>query len=160
MLSFKVTYAIQILDILRHHDDGLLISELRNRFILLPNGTLISDMVRQMEAMRLIGCASSNSRRYRILVPIDKLTLYDLVRVMDDPIVLGTPVGFDYWSPGYIEARPHIADIENWMEESVATMMKGITIEELMGVEGKNNTRLKKRRSRTVIPMVNRDERG
>ena len=139
MLSIKTTYAIQILDALRQSREGLSVQQLRERFLLLPVGTLISDTVRQLEAGRLI-CNVSPSprgRRFRVMAALDRLTLYDLARVVDSRLVLGTPVGFSYWAPGYTEHHPQITALDQQIEQSVMQILQSTSVEALLGAESK-----------------------
>ena len=133
MLSFKVTYAIQIFDLLHQSEEGISASDLRRHFPLLPVGTIISDVVRQMEAANLIGKPSSKNNRYRIKVALDNLTLYELVQAMDNEIlVLGYPVGFRYWSYGYLDDRPNIVATERKLEATLTDVMRKVTVGELL----------------------------
>ena len=137
MLSIKTTYAIQILDALRQSREGLSVQQLRERFVMLPAGTLISDTVRQMEAGRII-CNVSPSprgRRFRVMAALDQLTLYDLAKVVDSHLVLGTPVGFHYWQTGYLENYPRITKVDKHLEDKTAEMMRSVTIGTLLGLE-------------------------
>ena len=135
MLSFKTTYAIQILDALRQSREGLSVQQLRERFVLLPAGTLIPDTVRQLEAGRLI-CNVSPSprgRKFRLMAALDKVTLYDLARVVDSRLVLGTPVGFSYWASGYTEHHPQVTALEQQLEQSVTQILQSTSVEKLLG---------------------------
>ena len=139
MLSIKTTYAIQILDALRQSREGLSVQQLRERFVMLPAGTLISDTVRQMEAGRLI-CNVSPSprgRRFRVMAALDQLTLYDLAKVVDTRVVLGTPVGFSYWSPGYGERHPMIMETEQELEQTVVKLLQSTSVGSLLGTQPK-----------------------
>ena len=132
MLSFKVTYAIQIFDLLHQSEEGISVSDLRRHFPLLPSGTIISDVVRQMELANLIGKPSSKNR-YRIKVALDSLTLYELVQAMDNGLlVLGYPVGFRYWSYGYLDDRPNIVATERKLEATLEDVMRKVTVGELL----------------------------
>ena len=135
MLSFKVTYAIQILDLLRTSKNSISMSELRDRFSLLPSKTTISDIVHQLDAGRLI-CNTSLPgavNRYRIMVGLNEITLSDVSRiVVGSKLVFGTPVCFPYWYPGYSESYPRIAEVEQQLENMVTEFMKSITIEEIL----------------------------
>ena len=139
MLSYKVTYAIQILDALRQSREGLSMQQLRERFVMLPSNTLITDTVRQMEAGRII-CNVSPSprgRRFRVMAALDQLTLYDLAKVVDTRVVLGTPVGFSYWSPGYGERHPMIMETEQKLEQTVTELLRSTSVGALLGTETK-----------------------
>jgi len=140
MLSFKTTYAIQILDALRKNQEGLSVKQLRERFLLLPAGTLISETVRLLEAGRLICNVSPymGRRKYRLMVALDSLTLYDLACAVDSRLVLGTPVGFSYWTPGYAERHPQIAVLEQQLEQGVKQILQFISVKKLL--EGQDRT--------------------
>ena len=134
MLSIKTTYAIQILDALRQSREGLSVQQLRERFVMLPSNTLISDTVRQLEAGRLI-CNVSPSprgRRFRVMAALDRLTLYELAQVVDSHIVLGTPVGFSYWTPGYQDRYPQIKAAEQRLEQAVVELLRSISVGALL----------------------------
>ena len=133
MLSFRVTYALQILDLLQQSEEGIAISDLRGHFPLLPSGTIISDTVRQMELANMIGKPSTKNNRYRIKMVLNNLTLYDLVETMDkEVLVLGHPVGFRYWSHGYLDNRPNIVATERKLEATLADLMQKVTVGELL----------------------------
>ena len=132
MLSFKVTYAIQIFDLLQKHKEGMNISDIRDHFPLLPVCTIISNLVRQMELARFVCRLSSTDRRLRVNVSLNELTLHELVRSMDDEMVLGQPVGFRRWPFSYLEDRPRIVEIEQQLEEQVTSTLKSVTIGELL----------------------------
>ena len=136
MLSYKVTYAIQILDVLCHSREGLSVQQLRGRFVLLPVGTLISDTVRQLEAGRIICnvAPAPRGRKFRIMAALDRLTLYELAQVVDSHIVLGTPVGFSYWTPGYLEHYPKITEVEKKLEQAVVKRLQATTVGYLLGI--------------------------
>ena len=128
MLSFKVTYAIQILDLLHRNKEGILISDIHSSFPYLPSRTIVSDTVRLMEKGGVIRKISERNRRLRIAVPLSDLTLYDLSQVMDGGIGLGKSVGFNRWYFGYLETHPHIAETEQRLEDSIASEMRTITV--------------------------------
>jgi len=133
MLSFKVTYAIQIFDLLQQCEEGISVSDLRKHFPLLPTGTIISDTVHQMELANLIGKPSSRNNKYRIKVALNNLTLYELVQAMDNEIlVLSYPVGFRYWSYGYLDNRPNIVATERKLETALIDVMRKVTVGELL----------------------------
>ena len=131
MLSVKTTYALQILDILLHHENAMNISDLRNRFPFLPATTFISTLVNKMEVAQLIS-RPSGGRKYYIKKSLNELTLYDLVAIVDDAVVLGQPVGFRYWPFRYLDNHTNIASLENSLEVAVCDLMKSVTVEELL----------------------------
>ena len=131
MLSFKVTYSLQILDLLLKHKDGINVSDLRKSFPFLPVGTIISDLVQRMYTSSLLS-KSSRDNRYRLNVSLSDLTLYDLSQFMDGDLVFGNPVGFRHWSYGYLDSRPHISDIEQQLRDQVIDTMKSVTVAELL----------------------------
>ena len=132
MLSFKVTYAIQVFDLLQKHKEGVSISDIRDHFPLLPVCTIISGLVRQMELARFVCRSSSTDRRLRVNVSLNELTLYELARGMDDKMILGQPVGFRHWPFGYLDDRPRIMEIEQQLEDEATRTMKSITVGELL----------------------------
>ena len=132
MLSFKVTYALQILDLLQKHKDGINILDLRKSFPFLPVETIITDIVHRLNTVCLIAKPGSRDNRYRINVSLSDLTLYDLSQFMDGAPVLGNPVGFRYWSYGYLDSRPYISDIEQQLRDQIIDTMKSVTVAELL----------------------------
>ena len=132
MLSFKVTYALQLLTVVSQSDCGLSIMDLRNRFTLLPSGTIISAIVRRLESGGIIGRLTPRDNRYCLLVSLDDLTLYDLVCLLDGRLVLGSSVGFDYWSPGYLDDHPYIVDIDSHLEAHLSGLLQSVTVGHLL----------------------------
>ena len=131
MLSVKTTYALQILDILLRNENTMNISDIRNRFPFLPATTFISTLVNKMEVAQLIA-RPSGGRKYYIKKPLNELTLYDLVAIVDEAVVLGPPVGFRYWPFSYLDNHANIASLENSLEVAVCDLMKSVTVEELL----------------------------
>ena len=134
MLSFKVTYAIQILDMLRGSDIGRSIADIRDHFSFLPTRAFVAGLVRQMETGRLI-CNTSlpgTCSRYRIMVGFGEVTLYDLSHIVDGALVMGAPIGFRYWSPGYLNTYPHIKEVEQQLESRMREFMESVTIEDIL----------------------------
>ena len=131
MLSFKVTYAIQILDMIRQSSNGMSLSDLRERFMFLPNGLVISDITKQLLISRIIYNLSSQSSRLYIRVNLNEITLSDLSQIVDDKLVLGTPVGFSYWRDSYLDAHSRIKEVETYLESQTSKILKSVTIAEL-----------------------------
>ena len=138
MLSFKVTYAIQILDLLREHEEGLPVSDIRDHFPFLPVGTIISGLVRQMELARLIRRPSATDKRLRVNVSLNDLTLHELVQIMDSEVVLGQPVGFRHWPFGYLDTRPRVVEVEQGLENALFGVMKTVTIAGMLEKKGES----------------------
>ena len=144
MLSFKVTYALQVLDLLQHSPNGMTLGELKDQFLLLPSGTIISDTVKQLESGRLICNISPKGKRYRVMSSLNDISLYDLVHLMDGKILLGKQIGFDYWPANYLKTHPQIAEVERQLEESVAGITKMVTVGKLINTTSVFiNTRVK-----------------
>ena len=136
MLSYKVTYAIQILDLLRQNNEGMSLLDIQSRFIFLPSKSFISGIIKQLEVGRLI-CNASPHRgtRYYIMSNLNDVTLDDLVRIIHDELVLDTHVGFIYWQAGYLKDHPNIIKIEQQLEDKMTEIMKSVTIGKLLGHE-------------------------
>ena len=132
MLSYKTTHAIQILDLLQRSKDGLSVTDIRKRFLFLPAGTIISQIVRQLVIARFIGNIPASSSRYQVLANLDDITLETLTRAVDEKPVLGAPVGFHYWQPNYLKARPRIQKIEQELSDQLTRILKSITVGELL----------------------------
>ena len=94
MLSFQTTYAIQILDLLQQSEDGVSVSDIHAHFTHLPTRTIITDVVRSMERGEVIRRVSGRNMRLRIDVSLSKLTLYDLILIMDGKLEFGKSVCF------------------------------------------------------------------
>ena len=135
MLSCKTTYAIQILDLLMQNKEGMSLSEIRNHFIFLPNKSFISDIVKRLEAGCLICNALPTGTRYYIVSDMDTVTLDELIRIADENIVFGTPAGFMYWQPGYLNVHPLIGEVELQLEKKLKDTLKSITIGKLLKTE-------------------------
>ena len=135
MLSCKTTYAIQILDLLWQSEKGMSLTDIRTHFISLPNKLLLTGIVRRLKSGRLVRNASSRGGVYRLACDLNDITLDDLTRVVDDALVLGTPVDFLYWQEDFLKAYPRIARVEESMQEKIAHMMKSVTIGKLLDRE-------------------------
>jgi len=134
MLSFKATYAIQILDLLRFSEGGRSLSDIRDHFSYLPTRAFVSGLLRQMEVGRLL-CNTSlpgTSSRYRIMVGLREISLYDLSLIVDGVHVTGSPIDFGYWRPGYLTSYPHIKEVEQEFEILVREFMESVTIEDIL----------------------------
>ena len=131
MLSFQTTYAIQIFDLLQQSEGGMSVSEIHTHFTYLPTRTIITDVVRSMEIGELIRKISGRDRRLRIAVSLSKMTLYDLILIMDGKIEFGKPVCFSHWYSDYLRRRPHVAEMERELEEKIAAVLRTVTVAEL-----------------------------
>ena len=142
MLSFKVAYAVQILDLLRQSKEAMSITSIRDHFVFLPSTSFISGIVRQLDSGRLIcnTLPSGGISRYCIMVSLSEITLADLSRIVDDELVLGSPVGLRYWGPGYLIKYPHIKVVEQQLESQVTNYMTSITIEKLLAEQQEHET--------------------
>ena len=133
MLSFRTTYAIQILDLLDHSSNGLSITDIRQQFLYLPSGTIISYIVRQLTLAKVVDNVSlGRGSRYRITSDLNAITLEQLVHIVDDSFVMGTPVGFLYWQVNYLNTHPRISEFEQQLEEQVKSILRSITVAELL----------------------------
>jgi len=108
--------------------------QLRERFMQLPTNTLISDTVRQLEAGRIICnvAPAPRGRKFGIMAALDRLSLYELAQAVDSHIVLGTPVGFSYWTPGYQDRYPRITAAEKKLEQAVVEQLRSISVGALL----------------------------
>ena len=131
MLSFQTTYAIQILDLLQQSEDEMSVSDIHTHFTYLPTRTIITDVVRSMEIGELIRKISGRDRRLRIAVSLSKMTLYDLILIMDGKIEFGKPVCFPHWYSDYLRRRPHVAEMERELEEKITAVLRTVTVAEL-----------------------------
>ena len=132
MLSFKTTHAIQILDLLQRNEEGLSVTNIRNHFLFLPNGAIISNIVWQLSVGKLIGSVSAGNSKYRIITNLNDITLEQLVHIVDDTFVMGTPVGFLYWQIDYLNSHPRIAEVEQQLQEQIKSTLRSITVAELL----------------------------
>ena len=137
MLSYKVTYGIQILDLLQQSKRGMSLSEIRAHFIFLPSRIFISDITKQFESHRLISKISSHSNRYKLMFSVDEITLCALSKVVDGELVFGTPVGFNYWHLGYCNAHPQIEEYEKQLGKEVSELLKSTTVGDLLAKKEK-----------------------
>jgi len=81
----------------------------------------------------MISKPSSKNNRYRIKVRLNNLILYELVETMNkEVLVLGNPVGFRYWSYGYLDDRPNIVATERNLETTLVDLMQKVTVGELL----------------------------
>ena len=135
MLSFKVTYSIQILDCLRKKEKGLTLTELRNHFIFLPTGTIISDLVLQLRRHNLVTTVSGSSSRLCLNCNLEELSLHTLICAVDEKFVLGQPVGFSYWTPGYLSNHPEIDNIQSQMTEQITEITKNTNVGRMLCCE-------------------------
>ena len=133
MLSYKITYAIQILDLLSHSKRGVSLMSIRDCFLLLPSKTFISEIVKQLEAGRLIcNAAPYGGSRFYLMTRLASVTLQDLVNVLHEELVFDTHVGFAYWQSGFLKSRPKIKLFERGLEKHLMRFMKSVTIGELL----------------------------
>ena len=151
MLSYKVTYAIQILELIRHSKEGMSLNDLRYRFRYLPNGLVISDIAKQLMFSRIIGSSSSKSSRFQIKADLNELTVSDLILTLDDKLVFGAPVGFNYWQDGFLETHTHISELEQSLESHISWILKSVSIAELLEESVKCNQMAESKRERTYI---------
>ena len=143
MLSYKTSYAIQILDLLKQSREGMSLIDIRNRFIFLPSKSFISGIVKQLESGRLICNASPKGTKYHIMSNLNEISLEDLVRLVDTDLVIGAPVGFLYWQPDYLKSRHHIEKVEKHLEDKISEIMHSVTIGKLLEPEKKKVKYLK-----------------
>jgi len=132
MLSYKVTYAVQILDLLQRSNEGMSLMDIRNHFVFLPSTLVISDITKQLADGQLISLPTSRNNKYHIKLRLDDITLHTLSHVVDGKLVFGTPVGFNYWQMGYLSKCPLIGEIEQQLESHVSEVMKSMTVGELL----------------------------
>ena len=133
MLSYKVTYAIQILDLLGRSRRGMSLMAIRDQFLFLPSKTFISEIVRQLEAGRLIcNAIPSGGSKYYLMTNLHDITLKDLINAIHEDLVFDTRVGFAYWQTGFLESRPKIKPFEQQLEKYLMKHMKSVTIGELL----------------------------
>ena len=146
MLSYKVTYGIQILDLLQQSKGGMSLREIREHFVFLPSRIFISEIAKQFEARRLISKVSSHSNKYKLMFSVDEITLYALSKVVDGELVFGTPVGFSYWHSGFCNTYPQIEEYEKQLEKKISELLKSITVGDLLAQRTVNKGRERKLR--------------
>ena len=133
MLSYKITYAIQILDLLSRSKKGVSLVSIRDQFLFLPSKSFISEIVKQLEAGRLIcNAVPYGGTRYYIMTSLNDITLDDLISVLHDTLVFDTHVGFAYWQAGFLKSHPNIAKAEQKLQDEIRGIMKSVTIGELL----------------------------
>ena len=149
MLSYKTTHAIQILDLLRQSKEGLSLSEIRDHFVFLPSKSFISDIVKKLECGSLICNALPSGTRYYIVSDLSNVTLEELTRIVDEVLVLSTPVGFSYWQPGYLKTHTRIDKVEQQMEAGISKIMRSVTIGRLINLKAQKILSIEQN---TIIP--------
>ena len=149
MLSYKTTHAIQILDLLRQSKEGLSLSEIRDHFVFLPSKSFISDIVKKLEAGCLICNALPSGTRYYIVSDLNNVTLEELTRIVDEVLILSTPVGFSYWQSGYLKSHPRIDKVEQQLEVGITRIMRSVTIGRLINLK---EHKIVSRQQKTIIP--------
>ena len=132
MLSYRTTHAIQILDLLQQSKDGLSVTNIREHFLFLPAGTIISHIVRQLVIAKFICNVPAGGSKYRVIPDLNEITLEHLTRAVDDRLVLGAPVGFPYWQASYLKTHPHIHKMEQKLADQVTRTLNSITVGELL----------------------------
>ena len=133
MLSYKITYAIQILDLLSRSKRGLSLMAIRDRFLFLPSKTFISEIVKQLETGRLIcNAIPSVGTKFYLMANLHDVTLKDLVNVLYEDLVFDTRVGFAYWQTGFLKSRPNIKPFERGLEKHLMQYMKSATVGQLL----------------------------
>ena len=151
MLSYKITYAIQILDLLSRNKRGVSLMVIRNQFLFLPSKTFISEIVKQLEAGRLIcNAIPYGGTKYYIMTNLYDISLKDLVNVIHDDLVFDTHVGFAYWQAGFLKSHPNIKPFEQGLEKRLMDFIQSVTIGELLE-EGKPKTTVTKNKLGKII---------
>ena len=137
MLSFRVSYSIQILSLLQGKEKGMTIGELRNHFYLLPQVTIVSELLRQLRLAGIISnYTKSSENRFGLNVNLDTLTLGSLITALEEKLVFGKSVSFPYWHPGYLDSHPRITVLDKEMQERITELTERITIGDLLKTEG------------------------
>ena len=132
MLSFRVSYSIQILSLLQSNEKGMTTGELRNHFYLLPQSTLISGLLRRLHTAGIIGKVNPSSSRYELQTDLTSLTLDTLITALEEKLVFGQPVCYPYWHPGYLDTHPQITELEEEMHSCITELTETATIGELL----------------------------
>ena len=147
MLSYKVTYAIQILDLLGRSKRGLSLMAIRDQFLFLPSKTFISETVRQLETGRLIcNAMPSSSSKYYLMTNLHDITLKDLVNAIHEELVFDTHAGFAYWQAGFIKSRSKIKLFERHLEKHLMDFMQSVTVGELLEEDSQDEEEDKKKK--------------
>ena len=133
MLSYKITYAIQILDLLSRSKRGVSLMAIRDQFLFLPSKTFISEIVKQLEAGRLIcNAIPYGGTKFYLMTNLHDITLKNLVNVLYEELVLDTRVGFAYWQAGFLKSHPNVKPFERQLEKHLMQYMNSVTIGEML----------------------------
>ena len=132
MLSFRVSYSIQILSLLQCNEKGMTTGELRNHFYLLPQSTIISGLLRRLHTAGIIGKVNPSSSRYELQTDLTSLTLDTLITALEEKLVFGQPVCYPYWHPGYLDTHPQITELGQEMQKRIIELTEKSTLGALL----------------------------
>ncbi|MDR0511329.1 MAG: hypothetical protein LBH06_09585 [Rikenellaceae bacterium] len=123
MLSFKTILALQVI---RELDiRPAVMAELKGK-LRLP--TCNSALMRTMRLLKFSSWISSGPQ-LRLLVDPSKVTLYDLVMLVDDGrLQLDTHVWGNYWAPNAEKNMPNLFLLNNVLQANVAELLRRTTV--------------------------------
>jgi hypothetical protein len=132
MLSYKTILAIQVLFLLNRADErGLTIADLKYEARL--NATGIGHAVRQL--CKRSWLVPGTKYRYTIAEDVKTRTLYDLVVVMDETVLLSQYVNREYvpyWGATAKEHIPHVVSFNEMLSLQFSQMLLSIKLKEII----------------------------